>query len=44
MSAAVRGRAFQGLLLLSLAIGFAVLAWLLVASWRRACRRWTGSC
>jgi phosphate transport system permease protein len=30
MSAAVRGRAFQGLLLLSLAIGFAVLAWLLV--------------
>jgi phosphate transport system permease protein len=31
MSAAVRGRAFQGLLLLSLAIGFAVLAWLLVS-------------
>ena len=30
MSAAVRGRAFQGLLLLSLALGFVVLAWLLV--------------
>jgi phosphate transport system permease protein len=30
VSAAVRGRAFQGLLLLSLAIGFLVLAWLLV--------------
>ena len=31
MSAAVRGRAFTGLLLLSLAVGFAVLAWLLVS-------------
>jgi phosphate transport system permease protein len=30
MSAAVRGRGFQGLLLLSLAVGFVVLAWLLV--------------
>jgi phosphate transport system permease protein len=30
MSAAARGRTFQGLLLLSLAIGFLVLAWLLV--------------
>jgi phosphate transport system permease protein len=31
VSAAVRGRAFTGLLLLSLAVGFAVLAWLLVS-------------
>ncbi len=31
MSAAVKGRAFTGLLLLSLAIGFLVLAWLLVS-------------
>jgi phosphate transport system permease protein len=31
MSAAIRGRAFQGLLLLSLAVGFVVLAWLLVS-------------
>ena len=31
MSAAVKGRAFQGLMLLSLGVGFAVLAWLLIS-------------
>jgi phosphate transport system permease protein len=31
MSAAIRGRAFQGLLLFSLAVGFVVLGWLLVS-------------
>ena len=30
MSAAAKGRAFQGLMLLSLGVGFAVLAWLLI--------------
>ena len=30
MSAAVKGRAFHGLMLLSLGVGFAVLAWLLI--------------